>query len=479
MVDGFISGLHRAPFLGLSVDFAEHRQYMPGDDIRRIDWRLYARSDRFYLKHYEADSNANFMVILDTSRSMSFRQDGISKLDYGRYLAACLSYFSRQQRDRVGLVTIAGEIVDYVPPAAGHLDIVLHTIDRIEAGGSGTLAEPLYQLTGRLRRRGIMVVISDLYEEPDAVVDAVKDLRYAGQDVIVFHLLDPAELDFPFEKPASFQDLETSDQSSRGARPSAGGVSRAHPRPHGDAVAPVRGAPHRLCAVQHRHAPRLRALPVPVRAPEADPGTMSALAFLAPLFLLGLGFLIWPVLVHLVQKDRREVVEFPSLMFLERVPYKSTRRQKIRHWLLLLMRLAALAALIAAFARPFFDRDDIALAAGPVAGEVVILLDRSYSMGYGDRWADALAGARQAVGQLGPEDRGSLIFFSGGATLAVRSTTDRTQLFAALDTAQASDGRDPLRPGARSCAHRAGAVPPPAQARRGHLRLSARGVGRR
>ena len=209
VVDGFISGLHRAPFLGLSVDFAEHRQYMPGDDIRRIDWRLYARSDRFYLKHYEADSNANFMVVLDVSRSMSFQRDGISKLDYGRYLAACLSYFSRQQRDRVGLVTIAGEIVDHVPPAAGHLDTVLHTIDRIEAGGSGTLAEPLHQLTGRLGRRGIMVVISDFYEEPEAVVDAVKDLSYAGQDVIVFHLLDPAELDFPFERAASFQDLET------------------------------------------------------------------------------------------------------------------------------------------------------------------------------------------------------------------------------------------------------------------------------
>ena len=209
VVDGFISGLHRAPFLGLSVDFAEHRQYMPGDDIRRIDWRLYARSDRFYLRHFEADSNSNFVVILDSSRSMSFQHDGISKLDYGRYLAACLSYFSRQQRDRVGLVTIAGKIVDYVPPAAGHLDIVLHTIDRLKAGGAGTLAEPLHQLTGLLGRRGIMVVISDFYEEPEAVVDAVKDLRYAGNDVIVFHLLDPAELDFPFESPASFQDLET------------------------------------------------------------------------------------------------------------------------------------------------------------------------------------------------------------------------------------------------------------------------------
>lgn len=167
---------------------------------------------------------------------------------------------------------------------------------------------------------------------------------------------------------------------------------------------------------------------------------MSALAFLAPLFLLGLGFLIWPVLVHLVQKDRKEVVEFPSLMFLERVPYKSSRRQKIRHWLLLLMRLAALTALIAAFARPFLDREDVALTGAQVAREVVILVDRSYSMDYGDRWADALAGARAAVRQLGPEDRGSLVFFSAGATLAVRSTTDRTVLFSALDTAAPGAG---------------------------------------
>ncbi len=167
---------------------------------------------------------------------------------------------------------------------------------------------------------------------------------------------------------------------------------------------------------------------------------MSALAFLAPLFLVGLGFLVWPVLVHLVQKDRKEVVEFPSLMFLERVPYKSSRRQKIRHWLLLLIRLAALTALIAAFARPFMDRDDIALGGTVVAREVVILVDRSYSMDYGDRWTDALAGARAAVRQLGPEDRASLVFFSAGATLAVRSTTDRTVLFAALDTVEPGAG---------------------------------------
>ncbi len=209
VVDGFINGLHRAPYLGLSVDFAEHRQYMPGDDIRRIDWRVFARTDRFYLKHFEADSNSNCVVLLDISRSMSFKSDGISKLDYGRYLAACLLYFSRQQRDRVGLVTFADDIIGYIPPSARHLDVVLHTIDSVEPAGTGALKVPLYKLTDRLRRRGIVVLISDLYEEPEAILSAVKDLRYAGHDVIVFHILDPAELDFPFDEAASFQDLET------------------------------------------------------------------------------------------------------------------------------------------------------------------------------------------------------------------------------------------------------------------------------
>ena len=201
VVDGFINGLHRAPYLGLSLDFAEHRQYMPGDDIRRIDWRLFARTDRFYLKQFEADSNANFVVLLDVSKSMSFKKEGISKLDYGRYLAACLTYFSRQQRDRVGLVTFAEDIVDYVPASARHLDVILHTIDKTEAGGTGTLAAPVYKLTERLSRRGIVALISDLYEEPEAILSAVKDLRYSGQDVIVFHLLDPPSSTFRSTRP--------------------------------------------------------------------------------------------------------------------------------------------------------------------------------------------------------------------------------------------------------------------------------------
>jgi uncharacterized protein (DUF58 family) len=212
VVDGFISGLHRSPYLGFSIDFAEHRAYMPGDDIRWIDWRVFGRTDRFYVKQFEADTNANFSVILDVSRSMSYASGEVSKLDYGRYLAACLTYFSRQQRDRVGMVTFDGDIVHYVPPSAKHLDVVLHTLDQSQPGGEGKLEEPLLKIAEAMRRRSIVVVISDFYEEPDVVLRAVNRLRHKGNDVIVFHVLDPAELEFPFEGATHFEDLETGER---------------------------------------------------------------------------------------------------------------------------------------------------------------------------------------------------------------------------------------------------------------------------
>jgi uncharacterized protein (DUF58 family) len=212
VVDGFINGLHRAPHLGFSLDFAEHRGYEPGDDLRRVDWRVFARTDRFYVKQFEADSNANLVVALDVSSSMRYASGALSKLDYGRFLAASLLYFSHQQRDRVGLVTFDSEVREYVPPSARHLEFGLYALDRVAAGRPGTLSAPLLRITERLIRRGIVVVISDFYDEPDAVVKAVRPLAYRGHDVIVFHVLDPAEIEFPFGEAASFEDLESGDR---------------------------------------------------------------------------------------------------------------------------------------------------------------------------------------------------------------------------------------------------------------------------
>jgi uncharacterized protein (DUF58 family) len=210
--DGFINGLHKAPYFGASVDFAEHRGYVPGDDIRRMDWRLWARTDRYYIKEYEAETNMNFSVLLDVSKSMDYGSIGHTKLDYARMITACLTNLVHNQRDRVGFVAFDTEIVEHVPPSAKHFETVLHVLDRLKPGRPGSLVGPLHRLAEHFGRRGVIVVISDFYEDPETVVDAVTPLRFRGNDILVFHVLDPAELDFGFGDAQAFEDLETGEQ---------------------------------------------------------------------------------------------------------------------------------------------------------------------------------------------------------------------------------------------------------------------------
>jgi uncharacterized protein (DUF58 family) len=224
VVEGFINGLHRSPHLGASTDFAQHKLYMPGDDIRRMDWRLWARSDKYFLKEFEAETNTNLSIIVDASPSMRYganADDGRpSKLTYACYLAACLAYFSSLQRDRVGLATIDNDVVDYVPPSAKRLQMILQTLDRVDkqgrdakvTPGKSTLLPPLQKLSETLRRRSLVVLISDFYEDPDDIVRALSHVRGRGNDMMVFHLLDPREVDFSFVDASNFIDMETGDK---------------------------------------------------------------------------------------------------------------------------------------------------------------------------------------------------------------------------------------------------------------------------
>jgi uncharacterized protein (DUF58 family) len=212
VVDGFINGMHRSPYFGASVDFAEHRGYTPGDDIRRVDWKLFGRTDRFYIKEYEADTNANFAVLLDVSKSMGFGSRGITKLDYGRLLAGCLTYMVHRQRDRVGFVAFDDDIVEYVPPAAKHMDVTLHVLDRLTPTKPGQLGPALKKLAETFTRRSVLVLVSDLYEDPQAVLEALGPLRFRGHDIIVFHVLDPAEIEFNYDQASAFEDLESGEQ---------------------------------------------------------------------------------------------------------------------------------------------------------------------------------------------------------------------------------------------------------------------------
>jgi uncharacterized protein (DUF58 family) len=211
VVEGFVSGLHQSPYLGFSVDFAEYRQYMPGDDIRRIDWKVYARSDRFYVKEYEGDTNTNIYLLLDISASMGYKSAELSKIEYASYLAASLAYFAQRQKDSVGLVTFDETLVDKLPARCrlGHVSTILHILDRVNPTASTEFRKPLLALAETFRRRGIVVLISDLYAPVDDVVHSLRQFRHKGNDMVVFHILDPQERNFQFSKVFRLEDMET------------------------------------------------------------------------------------------------------------------------------------------------------------------------------------------------------------------------------------------------------------------------------
>jgi uncharacterized protein (DUF58 family) len=215
IVEGFLSGLHRSPFKGFSVEFAEYRQYMPGDDLSTIDWKVYARSDRYYVKKFEEETNLDCHLMLDVSGSMAYgAHHGLTKFEYGACLAASLAYLMNRQRDAVGLTAFDERIVSMLPASSrnGHLRGVLLTLDRLKTGGTTDVSKPLHQLADSLGKRGMVILISDLLDDPAQVVRGLKHFQFRGTDVIVFHILDPDEVDFPFDRPTRFEDLETSDE---------------------------------------------------------------------------------------------------------------------------------------------------------------------------------------------------------------------------------------------------------------------------
>ena len=214
IVEGFLTGLHRSPFKGFSVEFAEYRQYLPGDDLATLDWKVYARTDRHFIKKFEEETNLDCHLLLDVSASMGYGSGEVTKLQYASFLAASLAYLMNRQRDAVGLIAFDDKIIKMLPPSArgGQLSSVLITLDRLELGAKTNVAKPLKDLAGAIRKRGLVVLISDLLDEPGRVLDGLKYFRHRGTEVIVFHVLDPAELRFPFEHAARFRDLETHDE---------------------------------------------------------------------------------------------------------------------------------------------------------------------------------------------------------------------------------------------------------------------------
>ncbi len=210
-VEGFVKGIHRSPYHGFSVEFSEYREYSPGDDPRYLDWKLYARSDRYYVKRFEDETNLRCNLVVDTSRSMGYRSLPYSKSDYARTAAATIAYFLTNQRDAVGLLLFEDRITDYLPARyrPGHLRRLMAALDREPAGESTNLVEPLEQIAATVRKRGLIIILSDLLAPAESLRARLGYLRSRGHDVVVLRILDPAEAEFTFTTPAMFRDVES------------------------------------------------------------------------------------------------------------------------------------------------------------------------------------------------------------------------------------------------------------------------------
>ena len=214
VVEGFLSGLHRSPYKGFSVEFAEYRQYLPGDDLTTLDWKVYARTDRHYVKKFEEETNLECHILLDQSASMSYRGAApMSKLEYGSVLAASLAFLMNRQRDATGLIAFDEQIRVRLPAGArpGHLHALLLALERLQPGRLSNVGRPLHQLAEALLKRSLIVLISDLLDDPAPVVKGLRHLKFRGTDVVVFQVLDPNELTFPFKTAATFTDIETAE----------------------------------------------------------------------------------------------------------------------------------------------------------------------------------------------------------------------------------------------------------------------------
>ncbi|MEZ5352217.1 MAG: DUF58 domain-containing protein [Bryobacteraceae bacterium] len=213
VVNGFVSGLHRSPDYGFSQEFAEYRAYVPGDDLRHVDWNVYARTERAYLKKYRGETNCQLTILLDASNSMRQNSHSVSKIDYARYAAASLSYLATQQRDAAGLIVFDDEVRHYVPPSTrqGQLHRLLHGLEQAEPKARTDYGKPFHMFQESIRRRGIVAVFSDFWEQPEIIIRTIEPLRYRGNDVVLFHVLDPEEIKPSFRDPVILIDLETQD----------------------------------------------------------------------------------------------------------------------------------------------------------------------------------------------------------------------------------------------------------------------------
>jgi len=210
VVEGYVAGLHKSPYHGFSVEFAEHREYVPGDDIKHVDWKVWGRTDKWYLKQYEEETNLVTYLLLDRSESMRFGSDGLTKFDYGRFVAAAIAYLILRQQDSVGLALFDNQVYQYIQPSSqpSHLKQLLHLLDITSTEGQSRIEAVFHDLAERFKKRGLVVVISDLFDDVTGILAGLKHFRHRGHEVIIFHILDRAEIELPFDELTLFRGLE-------------------------------------------------------------------------------------------------------------------------------------------------------------------------------------------------------------------------------------------------------------------------------
>jgi uncharacterized protein (DUF58 family) len=218
-MDGYVQGLHRSNHLGFAIDFAQHRQYVPGDDIKRIDWRVFAKADRYYIKQYEVNTNLQAHIVLDVSGSMKYRgvNEPLSKMRYGQFLVTCLAYLALRQQDSVGLITLDNQIRKFIPPrsAPSHLMNIIEALEESESGGESSLAQRLHEVAERIGHRGLVILISDCFEKTDAFIQALHHFRHRRHELLLLHVMADDEINFPFRKWTLFENLERSGHQLR------------------------------------------------------------------------------------------------------------------------------------------------------------------------------------------------------------------------------------------------------------------------
>ena len=377
LVEGYVAGMHPSPYHGFSVEFAEHREYVPGDDIRHVDWKVWSKTDKLYLKQYEEETNLLLYLLLDTSESMAYASgQNVTKLKYAQFVVAALAYMVIQQQDSVGLGLFDDAVRRYLKPASQptHLKELIHVLDVTPAREKSNMGAVFHDLAERFKKRGVVAIFSDFFDDPARILAGLKHFRHRRHEVIVFHVLDPAEVEFPFRDTTLFRGLEglpdvlTEPHALRRAYQAEIGAFLDELK-KGCRMVDIDYVPLRTdqsLEIPALKLPGLAVGPDRLTSGEAvlDESLMNvfstlpliwALEFANPGLLAGVAAASIPILIHLLNRRKFRETRWAAMRFLLEAIRKNQRRVRIEQWLLLALRTLLILLVVAAMAKPFLE----------------------------------------------------------------------------------------------------------------------------